>query len=127
MNKKRTIIIASMVGVIALSSVSLTLAWYANSNVLTIRSIEVQITGDRQLLISTSGEEGTFKEELTYDDLEHVHSFIPASTMYSDAWKDEKSARPIFYDASHDLVATDGVPFLKEANTGYYSQELYLL
>ena len=126
MNKKRTIILASLLAVVAISSVSLTLAWYANSDNLNINTIEVQIEGDRELLISTSGEEGTFKEELSYDELQQVPVFVPTSTMYSSEWLKTKREKPIFYDASNSLVSTDGIPFLREMDFGFYSQELYL-
>ena len=126
MNKK-SIILASLIGVIALSTVSLSLAWYANSNVLHIDSIEVKIDGERELLISTSDDLDTFKSELTYDELEQVPVFIPASTMHQDTWVPNKASKPVYYDSSNSLVSADGIPFLRETNYGFYRQELYLL
>lgn len=126
MNKKRTIILATLIGVVALSSVSLTLAWYSSSTTLYIDSIEVSINGERNLLISTSDDLDTFKEKLTNEDLEQVPVFVPASTMYCDSWIEQKATKPTYYDASNSLVGVDGIPFLREMTFGYFSQELYL-
>ena len=70
MNKKR-IILTSIVGIAAIAtlSVSLTWAWYASSDRLKINSFDIDMNGDAQLLVSTSKELDTFKQELTSEDL----------------------------------------------------------
>lgn len=117
-----------MVATVALSalSLSITLAWYASSDRLNISAFEIQINASHNLLISTSGEEGTFKEKIEKDELKGVDLFVPASTMHKDIWMNEKSDTPLFYDNSFYNVPSTGIPQLKEVKRGYFQQKLYL-
>lgn len=126
MNKKR-IILASIIGIIALNTVSLTLAWYASSSKLNIDSIIVTIDADRELKISTSDNIDSFKDELTYDDFNHVPVFIPVSSMFCSEWINEKASKPIFYDSSSMMVQTSGEPFLRTTSFGFLNQDIYIL
>ena len=127
MNSKKRIILVSLIGLIALNSVSATLAWFSNSNFLQIDNIVITVDGDRELLISTSDDIDTFKESLTEDELEHVPTYVPVSSMYTSEWMPSKASKPVFYDSSNSLVRENGVPFLRESIYGFYSQELYIL
>ena len=68
MNQRR-IIIGAMIGAIAISalSISLSLAWYSSSDRLRVSSFDIDMSGDVELLMSTSKELETFKVELTKD------------------------------------------------------------
>lgn len=127
MNKRR-FILGAFIGAIAIStlSVSLTMAWYASSDRLRVSSFDIDISGNVQLLMSTSKELETFKEVLTKEDLvENDFQFAPVSSMYRDAWIDEKGDMPLFYDSSSP--ALDGVVAEEEANSGFFRKKLYLL
>lgn len=128
MNKKR-IILTSIVGIAAIAtlSVSLTWAWYSSSDRLKINSFDIDMNGDAQLLMSTSKELDTFKQELTSEDLiENEFLFAPVSSMYRDAWMSQKADTPVFYDCSSP-VAEDGIAFDEEAAGGFFQKRIYLL
>ena len=128
---KNKIILASLIGVIALSTASITLAWYSNSNLLNIDDVIVEIKSERSLKISTSSDIESFDREdpssLSKADFHDVPVYIPTSSMYKDNWMSVSSLNPTFYDSSNSLVSKDGVPFLRESNNGFLSQELYIL
>ncbi len=127
MNKKR-IILTSLIGIgaIAAVSVSLTWAWYASSDRLKINSFDIDMNGNVELLMSTSKELNTFKEELTSKDLiENEFLFAPVSSMYRDTWFNQKADTPIFYDSSTPSLT--GVAAVEEASTGFFQKRIYLL
>ena len=70
MNKRR-IVITALVGAIAVSTLSmtLTLAWYSSSDRLKVSTFDIDMNGNVQLLMSTSKDLETFKENLTNEDL----------------------------------------------------------
>lgn len=125
---KRRIIISSMIGAVALTtlSVSLTLAWYGSSDRLKVSSFDIDMSGDVQLLMSTSKELESFKQRLTKEDLvEQEFLFAPVSSMYQDTWYDKKADTPLFYDSSSP--ALDGVVNQEQATTGFFQERIYLL
>ena len=127
MNQRR-IIIGAMIGAIAISalSISLSLAWYSSSDRLRVSSFDIDMSGDVELLMSTSKELETFKEELTKDDLvEQEFLFSPVSSMYRNTWYDQKGDTPLFYDSSSP--ALDGVIPQEEATSGFFQKRIYLL
>ena len=126
--KKSRIIITAMIGAIAIStlSVSLTLAWYSSSNKLKVSSFDIDMNGNVQLLMSTSKELESFKEELTKEDLvENEFLFVPVSSMYQDTWFNQKADTPLFYDSSSP--ALDGVVMQEQATSGFFQKKIYLL
>lgn len=125
---KRNVILTALIGAIAVStlSVSLTLAWYSSSDRLKVNSFDIDMSGNVQLLISTSKELDTFKEKLSNKDLvENEFMFAPVSTMYQNKWYDQKGDTPLFFDSSSP--ALDGVVREEEANAGFFRKRLYLL
>ena len=127
MNQRR-IIIGAMIGAIAISalSISLSLAWYSSSDRLRVSSFDIDMSGDVELLMSTSKELETFKEELTKEDLvEEEFLFSPVSSMYRNTWYDQKGDTPLFYDSSSP--ALDGIISQEEATTGFFQKRIYLL
>ena len=126
MNNRR-IVLTILIGAIALGSASATLAWYGASNKLLIEAVEITIDGERELKISTSDNIESFKDELTYEELNKVGAFIPVSSMFKDAWVSQKSNKPLFYDASHYSLDAHGVPIPWESSYGYFSQDVYIL
>ena len=117
-----------MIGAIAIStlSVSLTLAWYASSNRLKVNSFDIDMSGNVQLLLSTSKELDTFKDKLTKEDLvEEDFTLAPVSSMYQDTWFDQKADTPLFYDSS--TPALDGVVIQEQATSGFFQKKVYLL
>ena len=128
MNNKK-IITALLVGIIALTSLSLSfsLAWYNATNFLQVSPFKVEIVGERDLKISTSPDIDSFKESLSYSELEQVSTFAPVSSVYLSSWIDQKPSKPVFYDNSYSYTDEDGTPIRRISPYGYYSQELYLL
>lgn len=127
MNKRR-IVLTAMIGAIAIStlSVSLSLAWYASSDKLRVNSFDIDLSGNVQLLMSTSKELDTFKEKLTSEDLiKDDFLFAPVSSMYRSDWFNQKEDTPLFYDSSSP--ALDGVITREEASIGFFQQRIYLL
>lgn len=128
MTLKRRIIVSSMVATVALSalSLSITLAWYASSDRLSVSAFEIGINASHNLLISTSTEEDSFKERIEKDELNGVDLFVPASSMHKNLWMDEMSDTPMFYDNSFYNVPSTGIPQIKEVKRGYFQQKIYL-
>ena len=127
MNKRR-IIISAFIGAIAIStlSISLTLAWYSSSDRLRVNTFDIDMNGNVQLLMSTSKDLDTFKENLTSEDLiEKEFMFEPVSSMYRDLWFSQKADTPLFYDSSSPSL--DGVIHDEEAISGFFRKRLYLL
>lgn len=124
--KRKTIILSTLVGTIALSvaSIGVSIAWYQASNILNVDNIVVEIEGDRRLEFSTSYDESWTVDERT----EHFKSalsdkdgelnvpalYSPVSSMYSSNWTSTKKEKPTYYDV------------LSVATGGYYSQDLWL-
>ena len=133
MNKKRFIMF-SAIGVMALNvmSLSISLAWYAASDRLSVENLEINIAAKGSLKISKTGEEGSYVTDLKNEDLNELGEdflFAPVSTMCKDTWMNDenKKATPIFYDSSDKKVLSSGEPYLEEALFGYYQTNLYLL
>ena len=124
---KRKIVLPILIGAIALGSASASIAWYASSNRLVIDSIKISFDTSLELQISTSDDLDSFKESLSYSELNQVGAFVPVSSMYREKWEEEKKTRPVFYDASHYSVDLDGKPFLWTTNAGYFCQDLYIM
>ena len=130
MTLKRRIIVSSLIATVALSalSLSITLAWYAGSDRLSINAFNIEIVGSHNLLISTvKDDRESYHEELKTEDLNHVDLFVPASSMHKNLWMDEKSDTPLFYDNSFYNVPPSGIPQIKQVTRGYFQQKLYLL
>ena len=128
MNKRR-IILSALIGAIAVStlSLSLTLAWYGSSDRLKINTFDIDMSGNVQLLMSTSKDIESFKDKLTNEDLvENEFQLAPVSTMYRDEWFSQKADMPSFYDSSTP-ASMDGTVMKEEAISGFFSKKIYLL
>ena len=112
----------------SLSFITSTLAWYASSSILEITNIVLELKAERELLISRSAEESTFKEKLDNDDFDEVGLFSPVSTMFESRWLGSKDV-PEFYEyADIPFIEEDGTPSEPKAiELGYLKQEIYLL
>ena len=130
MNKNR-LILASLVGMVALSalSLSMSLAWYASGDRLSISAVDMTIKSDTGVKVSTSTDLSTFKEELDLnsDEIEGEERFFlkPASSMHRDEWFSEEADTPLFYDSS--FVDSFGTSAKSELKDGFYQKKLYLL
>ena len=119
---------AGLITLASLSFISSTLAWYAASTMLHVESIDVEIKSERDLRISTSTDEDTFKSELTYDELEKAGLFMPVSTMFSSKWENEENPTPKFYEYSNIFTPESGIPYgPREIDKGFFQQRIYLL
>lgn len=128
MNKKR-IILTALIGATALAAlpISLTLAWYGSSDRLKVNSFDIDMNGDVQLLMSTSKDLSTFKQELKTSDLvEEEFMFAPVSSIYTNEWFSQKKDMPVFYDCSSP-VSKDGTELRETATSGFFSKKIYLL
>ena len=125
MNKRR-IFVSSLVGAIALVglSVSLTLAWYASSDRLSVRSLDVGVAGSADLRLSTSPELDTFASAIDLSPSEEF-VFVPVSTLGRTNWSDNNV--PEFFDCSFDYVSSTGEPDPEKMSYGFFQQKIYLL
>lgn len=130
MNKNR-LILTSLVGTIALGalSLSMSLAWYASGDRLSISAVDMEI-GGQNIRVSTSKEISTFKNELDLNSAEFEndgHRFLlkPASSMYREDWFNKNDNKPSFYDCS--FVDSFGTASKSELTDGFYQKTLYLL
>ena len=127
MNKRR-FILGTLIGAIAIStlSISLSLAWYSSSDRLKVSTFDIDMNGDVDLLMSTSKELDTFKQSLTTEDLvDNNFLFAPVSSMYRSDWYSQRGDTPLFYDSSSP--ALDGVISQEQATTGFFQKRMYLL
>lgn len=116
-----------VVGCLSLS-VSFSLAWYASSTRLQVKTINIETDNDRKLLISTSPELDTFKSSLVQgtDDIHAIDVYKPVSSMFSYTWMNEKKQTPEFRDSS-STENMHGIAIPQIWENGFYSQEFYLL
>ena len=132
MTKKR-IILSALVGTIALAAIaiSITLAWYGASNMLSINFFDLDIAAATNLRLSLTGEDGTFVDHLTSEDMNNLSDsflFAPVSSMYTSTWiNNEDQDMPIFYDCSNYLTPSNGVPPMKQADSGFFSRKIYIM
>ena len=126
MNKRR-ILLSAIIGAIALTglSVSLTLAWYAASDRLGIRSLEVSVASAVDLKISTSPEIDTFKSAIDLTPTDEEFVFLPVSSLGRTNWQDKNV--PEFFDCSYSYVSSNGVPEVEKMSYGFFQQKIYLL
>ena len=131
----RKLIITSLVGSIGIAvlSLSLSIAWYATSENLYIDTLVMTVKGQQQLLISTTGEDGTFVDSIKfhYDDedsqLKDTGLFQPVSSMFKSKWlEDDLKTEPELYIYTNFAVDENFAPKEEAAQWGYYSQHLYL-
>lgn len=129
MNKNR-LILTSLVGTIALGalSLSMSLAWYASGDRLSISAVDLQIKSENLIKVSTSKEIETFVTELdlnSMDEGDQFSYFTPVSSMFRDKWFLENDKKPLFYDCSSADAFGDAQS--NNTETGFYQKELYLL
>ena len=131
----RKVIITSLVGSIGITvlSLSLSIAWYNTSENLYLDTLVISVSGEQQLRISTSGEEGTFVESLKYklqdedNDLIDAGLFQPVSSMFKSKWlEDDLKTEPEMYLYTNSAVNLQHAPTPEAAAWGYYKQHLYL-
>ena len=125
--KSNKIILSLLVGIIALSSVSLgiSIAWYASSRSVYVNSIDITIDSDRELEIATS-RDGVYTDHFDYSELTPTTVFAPITTAHSSTWMSTKSDKPLFYDESKYIVTNEETVELKAVTEDYYSQKFYL-
>ena len=128
--KRNRLVIAgfyTMIGILSLS-ISFSIAWYASSTRLSVKTIKLEINSERELKISTSPELESFKDSLAQgtDDLQDVGLYRPVSSMMSSTWMDDKKQMPEFRDST-SVEQHHGESIPEVWDTGFYRQELYLL
>ena len=131
MNTSKKLTISFFIGMIAISvaSLSFSIAWYATSSFLTVAPIDIEIETDRHLKISTTNEEGSFKETLSKEnnDLVDCGAFAPVSSIFSKRWTSLHAQAPKFYDCTRVWSGHDEpVPEEVERNHFYYSEDFYI-
>ena len=124
--KKSNLVLSFFVGAIALSvaTLSMSLAWYASADRAFVETIVMTIDADRELLISTE-ENGNYVKRLDNSNLMDPGLFAPITAAYSSKWLNNSEA-PVFYDEANYSIEKDEST-LRVAETGYFSQKLYLL
>lgn len=124
--KKSKLILSLYIGAIALSvaTLSMSLAWYANSTKLRINSINISIDCDRQLAISTAPD-GKYVTSLDKQDLEDCGSFYPVTSAHSEWYDVDKKDMPDFYFDTN-YTEEEYAQLSSLASLGYFAQKLYL-
>ncbi len=122
--KLSKITLAALLGIIALNvtTVSMSIAWYASSANVTIDAIELEIDGERDLKIATKVD-GDYVDHLDEANLNPVTYYAPVTSAHSSTWMNQKATSPTFYDDSKTSYSTEVV---QEAKDGYFSQTFYL-
>ena len=131
----RKVIITSLVGSIGIAvlSLSLSFAWFNTSENLYLDTLEIRVSGQQSLLISTTGEDNTFVESLKYriqdedNDLIDAGLFQPVSSMFKSKWlEDDLKTEPEMYLYTNSETFENYAPKEEKAEWGYYSQHLYI-
>ena len=132
MDIKNRLILSSLIGVTALTAVSLSLslAWYSSGDRLSISTLELSVRTDPSLKVSTSNELSTFVDKLDlnsdeYEEDSEKFLFKPVSPMFQDDWLNDETDKPLFYDSSF-VASIDGDNKV-DANQGFYQKKIYLL
>lgn len=133
--KKRGIfvLLSSMIVVLA-ASTTMSVAWYATSDLLRIEGIDVSLYSGGDLLIATEDKEESYKSYIPYSELKHVDGFAPVTSMMSSNWTKTKQEHPIFYNIYNSelnyLIKNSACVYAEpvelKAVDGYYTQELYI-
>ena len=124
--KKSKLVLSFFVGAIGLNiaTLSMSIAWYASADRARVETIVMTIDGDKELLISTQID-GNYVEKLDNSDLMDPGLFAPLTAAYSSSWLNNSDA-PVFYDeVNYSIDKNEST--LRVANSGYFSQKLYLL
>ena len=128
---RRRLILSSLVGITALIAVSLSMsiAWYSNSDRLSISAVDLSVRTDPLLKVSTSNELSTFVDELDlssdeYEKESEKFLFKPVSSMYREDWLNDETKEPLFYDSSF-VASLDGDNKI-DTKSGFYQKKIYL-
>ena len=140
MNLKK-VIITSLVGSIGITvlSLSLSIAWFNTSENLYLDTLEIRVSGEQNLLISTSPDYDTFTDSLSYHLVDDEHPaednslldaglFQPVSSMFKSKWlEDDLKTEPELYLYTNSAPEGENyAPREETAEWGYYSQHLYI-
>ena len=134
-NKYSKIIIPllSVTSIVLLSSISISLAWYATGNSLTIDNMKVTLASEPDLEIGIKNDNQDiifYKNEVPYTAIENkiVKEFEPVSSMYCSSWINNKENNPTFYSKYTKVKKSDTSTFKKtnKARKGYFELEFYL-
>lgn len=132
--KKQVILFFGAIFVLTISSLVNSLAWYVSAREADVEQVLLGLETDFDLKLSTSGEEGTFYDDLIYDErdengLKAISYFKPVSSMFYKEWLEEKPSFPKFMNSYNENTDVFGVPYkptYAEGDIGYYSQEIYI-
>lgn len=130
--KKNRLIIGGfgIINAALIASLGMSLAWYANGDILTVSGINITYRGDKEVLIGLTEDETTFGSTLTFNDAENNKDYFPVSSMFSDEWINVKAKKPQFRDAysiiDHDVVDSyTKSSLITRDEDGYFSKEIY--
>ena len=130
-NGKRKLILSLYLGMIllAVSGLSVSLAWFVSSAQLQVQAVKVELKTDRSLKVSLTGESDTFEEDIGISQLKDSGLFTPVTSMYSrENFLSSKGSSPVFLSSYGQITPTSGVPHTpSKATGGYFTQEFYLL
>ena len=127
MSKRRLVIGGfGLLCALGVSSISMSLAWYASGTRLLVSGMDVTFVGSKEIKIGISPE-GEFKESLG-EELNQIDNYYPVSSMFSSKWLDGKGTTPKFRNSyrSVDPNVKSTYQESTEATGGYFQQELYL-
>lgn len=124
--KKLTISGLLLVNSLLVASLSMTLAWYGYSSSLSVDSIDITFSGEKNLLIGYSPDD--LHESIGDINDEPVDAFMPVSSMYTNDELNAGATKPLFTSAfsrpSIDRPNSYKKPAI--ATSGFYQKDIYL-
>ena len=127
MERKRLVVGAfGLLCALGVSSISMSLAWYASGTRLLVSGMDVRFIGSKEIKIGISPD-GEFKESLG-EELNQIDNYYPVSSMYSSLWLNDKGTTPKFRNSYRSVDPNIKSTYQEstEATGGYFQQELYL-
>ena len=127
MNRRRLVIGGfGLLCALGVSSISMSLAWYASGTHLLVSGMDITFVGSKDIKIGISPS-GEFKESLG-EELNQIDNYYPVSSMFSNKWLDNKGTTPKFRNSYRSVDPNIKSTYQEstEATGGYFQQELYL-
>ena len=127
MNKKRLVVGGfGLLCALGVTSISMSLAWYASGTRLLVSGLDVTFIGSKEIKIGVT-KDGEFKESLG-EELNQIENYYPVSSMFSSLWLDNKESTPKFRNSYRSVDPNDKSTYQEStlATGGYFQQELYL-
>ncbi|MCQ2087256.1 MAG: hypothetical protein MJZ37_04190 [Bacilli bacterium] len=125
--KKRYLYLFLGLNLLIISSISMSIAWFAGATNLSIEGIDLVIDADADLKISTNDDFEHAKDSLTADDFGDIGLFEPITSMTSEhsEWISNAEVQSPKFIAQYAHTGVR-VPSIYQAFSGFFSKKIYL-